>query len=248
MKEALYRNVQCFFSAKNKTKERIDFMLVKISGKRNEEILTTTSRKVAEVFGKEHFNVLRDVENLGCSNSFRKLNFEVSEYKVHGNNKTYKEYVMTRDGFTLLVMGYTGEKAMQFKEAYIHAFNEMEKELKRLYAERQQWEIERAKGILVRHILTDTIKMKVADSPNKKFMYPNYTKLIYKTLFGKTLKELQQEYGVKGKESIRDYLTSEQLKDIESMEMLVSSLINCGWGYDKIKEFIQQNSIQKLAS
>ncbi len=44
----------------------------------------------------------------------------------------------------------------------------MEKELKRLYAERQQWEIERAKGILVRHILTDTIKMKVTDSPNKK--------------------------------------------------------------------------------
>jgi len=223
-------------------------MLVKISGKRNEEILTTTSRKVAEFFGKEHFNVLRDVENLGCSNSFRKLNFEVSEYKVHGNNKTYKEYVMTRDGFTLLVMGYTGEKAMQFKESYIHAFNEMEKELKRLYAERQQWEIERAKGILVRHILTDTIKMKVADSHNKKFMYTNYTKLIYKTLFGKTLRELQQEYGVKGKESIRDYLTAEQLKDIESTEMLVSSLINCGWGYDKIKEFIQQNSIQKIAS
>ena len=223
-------------------------MLVKISGKRNEEILTTTSRKVAEVFGKEHSHVLRDIRELGCSDEFRKSNFGFSEYKVDGNNKTYKEYVITRDGFTLLVMGYTGEKAMQFKEAYILAFNEMEKELKRLYAERQQWEIERTKGILVRHILTDTIKMKVADSPNKKFMYPNYTKLIYKTLFGKTLKELQQEYGVKGKESIRDYLTSEQLKDIESMERLVSSLINCGGGYDKIKEFIHQNSIQKLAS
>ena len=223
-------------------------MLVKISGKRNEEILTTTSRKVAEVFGKEHSHVLRDIRELGCSDEFRKSNFGFSEYKVDGNNKTYKEYVITRDGFTLLVMGYTGEKAMQFKEAYILAFNEMEKELKRLHAERQQWEIERTKGILVRHILTDTIKMKVVDSPNKKFMYPNYTKLIYKTLFGKTLKELQQEYGVKGKESIRDYLTSEQLKDIESIEMLVSSLINCGWGYDKIKEFIHQNSIQKLAS
>lgn len=168
-------------------------MLVKITGKKNEEILTTTSRNVAEVFGKEHFNVLRDIENLGCSEDFRKLNFEVSEYKVDGNNKTYHEYIMTRDGFTLLVMGYTGEKAMQFKEAYIKAFNEMEKELKRLYAERQQWEIERAKGVLVRHILTDTIKMKVADTPHKKFMYPNYTKMIYKALFGKTLKELQEE-------------------------------------------------------
>lgn len=236
-----------FFMQKNKTKERIDFMLVKISGKKNEEILTTTSRDVAEVFGKEHNKVLRDIRELECSEGFRLSNFGQSSY-TNAQGKEQPCYQMTRDGFTLLVMGYTGEKAMQFKEAYIKAFNEMEKELKRLYAERQQWEIERAKGILVRHILTDTIKMKVADSPNKKFMYPNYTKLIYKTLFGKTLKELQQEYGVKGKESIRDYLTSEQLKDIESMEMLVSSLINCGWGYDKIKEFIQQNSIQKLAS
>lgn len=165
-------------------------MLVKITGKRNEEVLTTTSRKVAEVFGKEHKNVLRDIENIGCSENFRKLNFELSEYKVKGNNKTYHEYNMTRDGFTLLVMGYTGEKAMQFKEMYINAFNEMEKELKRIYDERRQWEIERAKGVLVRHILTDTIKMKIADSPHKKVMYPNYTKLIYKTLFGKPLKEL----------------------------------------------------------
>lgn len=49
---------------------------------------------------------------------------------------------MTRDGFTLLVMGYTGEKAMRFKKSYIKAFNEIEKELKPLYAEQQQWKIE----------------------------------------------------------------------------------------------------------
>ena len=210
-------------------------MLVKITGKRNEEVLTTTSRKVAEVFGKEHKNVLRDIENIGCSENFRKLNFELSEYKVKGNNKTYHEYNMTRDGFTLLVMGY------------INAFNEMEKELKRIYDERRQWEIERAKGVLVRHILTDTIKMKIAESPHKKFMYPNYTKLIYKTLFGKPLKELLKEYKVKPRETIRDYLTSEQLKDVESMEMLVSSLINCGWSYEQIKEFIAANHIKKIA-
>ncbi len=54
-------------------------MLVKITGKRNEEVLTTTSRKVAEFFGKEHKNVLRDIENIGCSENFRKLNFELSK-------------------------------------------------------------------------------------------------------------------------------------------------------------------------
>lgn len=225
-------------------------MLVKITGRKNEEILTTTSRDVAEVFGKRHDHVVRDIEKiisqLGSPQNWGSL-FIKSEYIDSQNKQKYTEYLLTRDGFSLLAMGFTGEKALQWKLEYIRVFNEMEKELKRIYAERQQWEIERAKGVLVRHILTDTIKMKVTDSPHKKFMYPNYTKMIYKTLFGKTLKELQEEYGVKPKESIRDYLTAEQLKDVESMEMLVSSLINCGWSYEQIKEFVHQNSVKKLA-
>jgi Rha family phage regulatory protein len=228
----------------NKTLERNDFMLVKITGKQNEEILTTTSRQVAEVFGKEHRNVLRDIENLECSAEFTKLNFELSSYK-DGSGKANKEYVITKDGFTILAMGYTGEKAMKFKEAYINEFNEMEKELKRIYKERQQWEIERQKGIVIRHILTDTIKMKVTDSPHKKFMYPNYTKLIYKTLFNLSMDDLRKQYNVKGSESIRDYLASEQIKEVESLEMLVSSLINCGWGYDQIKNFVNENHESK---
>lgn len=221
-------------------------MLVEITGKQNEEKLTTTSRKVAEVFEKRHSDVLRDITNLKCSTEFTERNFALSEYK-DDTGKRNKEYILTKDGFVMLAMGYSGEKAMAFKERYISEFNAMEKELKRIYKERQQWEIERAKGVLVRHILTDTIKMKVSESPHKKFMYPNYTKLIYKTLFGKTFKELIAEYGVKPKESLRDYLASEQLKDVESMEMLVSSLINCGWGYDQIKQFIQDNNVKQLA-
>ena len=115
-----------------------------------------------------------------------------------------------------------------------------EQALARIAKERQQWEIERAKGVIIRHVLTDTIKMKIADSPNKRFAYPNYTKLIYRTVFGKPLKELQAGFGVKPKESIREYMTAEQLKEVESMEMLVSSLINLGMGYDEIKSFIEE--------
>lgn len=221
-------------------------MLVEITGKQNEEILTTTSRQVAEVFEKRHDNVLRDIENLKKD----LLNFEeiyIESEVPDSYGRKQKAYLITRDGFSLLVMGFTGEKALKWKLEYIQAFNAMENELKRIYRERQQWEIERAKGVLVRHILTDTIKMKVAESPHKKFMYPNYTKLIYKTLFGKTMKELQEQYHVKGKESIRDYLTSEELKQVESMEMLVSSLINCGWGYEQIKEFLNENHLMQLA-
>lgn len=222
----------------------MEFMLVEIIGKRYEERLVTTSLKVAEHFEKEHKNVLQAIENLVAENSAANF-FILTTYRNRG--KEYPMYEMDRDGFSLLAMGFTGEKALRWKLDYIKAFNTMEKELKRIYTERQQWQIERDKGVIVRHILTDTIKMKVADSPHKKFMYPNYTKLIYKTIFGKNMKELQAQYGVKGKESIRDYVTADELKQIESMEMLVSSLINCGWGYDRIKNFIQENSVKMLA-
>lgn len=221
-------------------------MLVEITGKRNEEVLVTTSRKIAEVFGKEHKHVLEAIENIKAENSALTDMFYESSYKA-GTGKNYKEYLMNRDGFSLLAMGFTGTKALEWKLKYIQAFNEMETELKRLYEERKQWEIERAKGIVIRHVLTDTIKMKVADSPHKRFMYPNYTKLIYKTLLGKTMKELQEQYGVKGKESIREYITADQLKEVESMEMLVSSLINVGWGYEQIKQFIQMNHLKQIA-
>lgn len=219
-------------------------MMVEIVGKRYEEKLITTSLKVAEVFEKEHKNVLQSIENLVADNSAAKF-FRLTTYKNRG--KEYPMYEMDRDGFSLLVMGFTGEKALQWKIKYIEAFNQMESELKRLYTERQQWQIERDKGVVIRHILTDTIKMKITESPNKRFAYPNYTNLIYRNLFGKTAKELESDYGVKAKENLRDFFTGDDLAKIQSMEMLVSSLINCGWGYQQIKEFVQNEATKMIA-
>ena len=222
-------------------------MLVEIIGKRNEERLITTSLKIAEKFGKEHAHVLRDIRDMECSDTFRESNFGLSSYKS-AQGKTLPMYEVTRDGFTLLAMGYTGKEAMKFKEDYINAFNTMENELKRIYTERQQWQIERDKGVVIRHILTDAIKMKISDSPHKRFTYPNYTNLIYRTLFDKTEKELEQEYGIKPKENLRDYFTGDDLEKVQSMEMLVSSLIGCGWGYAEIKEFIQTKANKMIES
>ena len=219
-------------------------MLVEITGKRYEEQLITTSLKVAEVFGKEHKDVLESIRNLVADNSAAKF-FHETTYENRG--KKYPMYEMNRDGFSLLAMGFTGEKALQWKLKFIEAFNAMENELKRIYTERQQWQIERDKGVVIRHILTDTIKMKVSESPHKRFAYPNYTNLIYRTIFGKTAKELETDYGVKPKENLRDYLSGNDLEKVQSMEMLVSSLINCGWGYAGIKDFIAtqtQNMIE----
>ncbi|EEO9323007.1 Rha family transcriptional regulator, partial [Campylobacter jejuni] len=103
-----------------------------------------TSLDVAKVFGKRHDNVLRDIENIlndlreiGTSNCL--LNFEevvrISKTTNPKNGKLVSRkmpiYNLTRDGFSLLAMGFTGKKALQFKIAFINAFNEMEKLLQK---------------------------------------------------------------------------------------------------------------------
>ena len=90
----------------------------------------TTSLIVARVFGKEHNKVVRDIENLSCSDSFRVANFGDTPYIHPQNGQTYKMYEMTKDGFSFLVMGYSGKKAGRFKEAFINEFNKREAMLK----------------------------------------------------------------------------------------------------------------------
>lgn len=92
--------------------------------------LVTTSLKVAEVFGKEHSKVVRDIESISCSDSFRVANFGEATFENSKTRQFHKYYTMTKDGFVFLVMGYRGAKAAQFKEAYIEAFNKMEKAVK----------------------------------------------------------------------------------------------------------------------
>lgn len=91
----------------------------------------TTSFEVANYFHKLHKNVLRNIDHLVTKQpDFAKLNFELC-YKINNlqNGKSQKYYLMTRDGFALLSMGFTGDKALAFKVAYIKAFEEQEKQL-----------------------------------------------------------------------------------------------------------------------
>ena len=104
--------------------------------------ITTTSQNVAGVFGKRHDNVLRDIEQIKANvpESFL-LNFEEMYNEVPVCNGTVRRlpyYRLTRDGLVLLVMGYTGKKALAFKIAYIEAFNAMEAKLKEQAAIDQQ--------------------------------------------------------------------------------------------------------------
>jgi len=89
------------------------------------DIAKTTSKDVAEKFEKKHKNVLQSIQNLDIPEEFSRLNFQPSEYK-DSRGKMMPMYEMTRDGFVLLAMGFTGRKAMEWKIAYINAFNLLE--------------------------------------------------------------------------------------------------------------------------
>lgn len=88
-----------------------------------------SSRDIAEHFGKEHKNVLQSIENLTAENSALTQMFFKTSY-TSGTGKAYPMYLMNRDGFTLLAMGFTGKAALEWKLKYIEAFNAMESELR----------------------------------------------------------------------------------------------------------------------
>lgn len=100
--------------------------LVYLSSKGNP---ITDSRRVAKAFGKPHKAVLRALANIRCDEEFSRLNFAPSAY-TDNRGKTRRQVLMTRAGFTFLVMGFTGQKAAEFKQGYIAQFDRMQAQLR----------------------------------------------------------------------------------------------------------------------
>lgn len=217
-------------------------MLVEIMKVNKEDVTVVTSLDVAETFDKEHRNVLADIRGIQdeiSSAEFSAL-FYNGEYTA-SNGKRNPMYYMNRDGFTLLVMGYTGEKAMKFKLAYVHQFNAMEKALFDRIKERE-------KGIAVRQALTKALQQSNENERMHGHAYSTYTNLIYKSIFGKDAKNLREEYGISKKDELRECFSAEELQQVQKAEMLVSSLVEYGWGYDEIKDFILNELVDRIAA
>jgi Rha family phage regulatory protein len=198
-----------------------------------------SSLDVSETFDKHHRDVMESIRTIGSNISTAEFSalFNLTSYRA-SNGKTNPMYVMTKDGFTLLAMGYTGEKAMKFKLAYIKQFNAMEKAL-------QGKLIEREKGIAVRQSLTKALQLSTENERMHGHAYSNYTNCIYKVLFGMNANQLRDKYGIGKNDQIRDCLSENELRAIQSMESMVSGLVDCGWGYDQIKTFIEQTNTTK---
>lgn len=171
----------------------------------------TTSLKVAEVFHKRHDDVLKSIHNLDCSDDFTHRNFAVSTYE-DASGKSNPMYYITRDGFTFLAMGYRGKKAAAFKEAYINAFNQMEK----FITEKQSAEYleARAAGKRIRREETDAIKELTEYAREQGSQHPEKYYTIYSTLANKIA-------GVKK----REQANITQIATISVAEKAISTII-----------------------
>lgn len=166
---------------------------------------------VAKFFEKQHFHVLRDIAKItdtksGLSEEFIKNNFTTDTYKDSTGRKL-PCCQMTRDGFTMLVMGYSGAKAMHFKELYIKRFNEMERFIKTLMLTRKEFPL-----------LTEQIRF-IHKNP-KPYHYSNECDMINRIVIGMTAKKFRELNNIPKGESIRPYLTEEQLNTLEKLQII----------------------------
>lgn len=205
------------------------------------------SRTVAEVFEKEHKNVIQAIENLkGNVENIKAQNCALIKNTINGRiqsaensadystdintmfiQSVYKDtkgrkqkcYNMNRDGFSLLTFGFTGEKALRFHMEYIKRFNEMEAFIK-----------DKAAYIEDNRLFTDAIKLyKEAHADNVidcKFVYANEQDLVNEIVLGVRAKAFKKRYGIPEKEnSIRIYCTQEQINAIHRLQGLDASLL-----------------------
>lgn len=173
---------------------------------------------VSEKFKKQHSKVIRSIENLlgGMpKNGDTYQMFKKTTYIDKQNGQTYTKYIMNRDGFSLLVMGFTGKKALEWKLQYIKAFNSMEKFISEKST--QAWLETRQAGKITRQSETDIIKQlveyaKAQGSEHSQKLYTTYSKLANKMT------------GIKS----RELATITQLNNLTFIENIILNQIRVG--------------------
>ena len=203
-------------------------------------IAVVSSRKVSEVFNKSHDNVLKSVRSLieGLVEIYEsewKNMFYESTYK-NIQNKKMPEFLMTKSGFSLIAMGFTGKKALMFKVDYINAFEKMEFFIKSLLEAKADFP-EFTDAIMISHEET------------KSFHFSNECDMINKIVIGMTAAKYREINRIKAGESIRPFLTCRQIDVVKSLQSIDIGLIHAGLTFNQRKEaLIMHNKriLQKL--
>lgn len=171
----------------------------------------TNSLLVAKKFGKDHKHVLESIRKLMTAENSAVLQmFEESTY-INEQNKTQPMYLMNRDGFTLLAMGFTGTKAMEFKIDYINAFNKMESKIKKSIAilpdftdpaeAAMAWakEYKEKKVLAIENKKLEEENIQLAAENQELKHDKNYLDLIMRSKALLTISQIAQDYGMSGK-------------------------------------------------
>lgn len=175
----------------------------------------TTSRKVAEQFGKNHAHVMRDIRDIigqiGDESKIGSMFNETTYADKYGREKPM--YTMTRDGFSLLAMGFTGKKALEFKLKFINEFNRMEETLKKLTDKGTlAWLQTRQLVKATRRIFTGAVKaLEMHFADNGKTFPPGY---LYGHLTNVIQNALGIEKGSRDRQSIRKLNQLDQAEDV----------------------------------
>ncbi|WP_312611415.1 Rha family transcriptional regulator [Oscillibacter sp.] len=183
------------------------------------------SLQVAEYFEKRHDIVLRDVKSLDCSEKFRLLNFVETKY-IDSHGRKQPCICMTRDGFMFLAMGYRGKKAAAIKEAYINRFNDMERFIHTLVETRQEFPL-----------LTANIKL-VHEHP-MPYHFSNEADMLNRLVIGQTAKQFRQTHGLDKHESIRPYLTEQQISTLDTLQKVDIGLLLAMPDFEQRKRQLQ---------
>lgn len=165
------------------------------------------------------------------SKEFSEQNFKLSKY-TDSTGRRLPCYHLTRDGFVMLVMGYTGEKAMRFNEAYIKRFNEMEQQIRMIQSLREQ-----------HPLLTEAIR-NTRDDP-KSHDYSNEADMLNRIVLGMTAKQYREKHGIPKEEPIRPHMTREEAALMEKLQMIDIGLQYSEPDFQKRKQTLEWYALRQ---
>lgn len=198
----------------------------------------TDSLTVAEMFEKRHDNVMKAIEKviaglLKIKDTPSSAKFYKTKYKNDQNGEWYPKYLMNYQGFSLLVMGFTGEKAFEWKVRYEAAFSAMAKVI--MERNTDAWLETRRQGMITRkdetNVISDLVEYaKNQGSEHSQRLYVIYTKLANKMV------------GI----TSRDAATNAQLNELSTMERIIANVVLDGMAKGKHYKEIYQDCKRRL--
>ena len=199
------------------------------------------SLMVAETFRKEHKHILDSIEGEDTiKNNKRRLvgivpnllesaenpaDYFIKDKYIDSRNRTQPKYLMSRDGFTLLVMGFTGKEAFKFKLDYINRFNQMEEFINSILTTKMEFPAF-TEAVLLAH-----------DEP-KHYHFSNEINMIYRIVLGMDAKKFREVNDLEKGVVIKSYLTIEQIKAVEMLQRVDIGLLEIGLDYERRKEVL----------